>query len=317
MSIPMTPHILPLLALLLCVPNGTAAAGEFEDLSGSLRETISESRQRPAAAAEITPEPVREKAAHTQPPKDDLRAAVKKHLARMIAYCDRNMQDCNGTDNQIRNFAKTIGNGRCNNRGYNCVNGVLEMCESQLKSDEVTPMYYMACGAMLGKLGERDCAEGRGSCAGQLQGSLYFGLRAAAGCHKSFEKDKHRQAEADKMVERFAKAVNQDVKGVYVKHAEEASTVGHHLAWHAGKEAGIIGTEKVLEFAFERLAWHGAGAAVSAAGIPLFAFSTAMLFHEIAAAEMNNLVCLEWSHYYNGSYSNVSNSLNRMTRHIK
>lgn len=313
----MNTHALTLLTLLLCAPCGAAAAGEFEDLNGSLREALLESRQGAPAAAAIAAEPVYEKNAQPQPPRDDLRAAVKGHLARTIAYCDKHMDDCNGTGNWLRDFAKTIGNGRCNNRGYNCVNGVLEMCQGQLEDDEVTPMYYMACGAMLGKLGERDCAEGRASCAGHLQGSLYFGLRAAAGCHKSFEKDKTRQAAADKMVERFAKAVNQDVKGVYVKHAESASTVGHHLAWHAGKEAGIIGTEKVLEFAFERLAWHGAGAAVSAAGVPLFAFSTVMLFHEIAAAEMNNLVCLEWSHYYNGSYANVSGSLDRMTRHIK
>jgi len=310
-------HTLPLLTLLLCAPCGAAVAGEFEDLNGSLREAILESRQGAPADAGIAAEPVYEKSAGAQPPKDDLRAAVKRHLARTVAYCDAHMDDCNGADGGLRAFAKTIGNGRCNNRGYNCVNGVLEMCQGQLEGDEVTPMYYMACGAMLGKLGERDCAEGRGSCAGHLQGSLYFGLRAAAGCHKSFEKDKPRQAVADKMVERFAKAVNQDVKGVYVKHAEAASTVGHHLAWHAGKEAGIIGTEKVLEFAFERLAWHGAGAAVSAVGVPLFAFSTVMLFHEIAAAEMNNLVCLEWGHYYNGSYANVSGSLNKMTRHIK
>ena len=165
--------------------------------------------------------PVYGKSAHPGPePRDDLKGVVIRHLDRTIAYCDRNMRDCNGADNWLRDFAKTIGNGRCNNRGYNCVNGVLEMCKGELESDKVTPMYYMACAAMLGKLGERDCAEGRASCAGQLQGSVYFSLRAAAGCHKSFEKDKAKQAEADKLIERFAKAVNQDSKGLYVKHVD-------------------------------------------------------------------------------------------------
>ena len=73
----------------------------------------------------------------------------------------------------------------------------------------------------------------------------------------------------------------------------------------------------MLEFAFERLAWHGAGTVVSSIGLPLFAFSTFMLFHEIAASEMNNLVCLKWGHYYNGSYANVSGSLNKMTGYVK
>ena len=124
-------------------------------------------------------------------------------------------------------------------------------------------------------------------------------------------------AEADALMEQFAKVVKQDVKAVYVGHVEGAATAGHHLAWHAVKEGGMIGTEKVLEFAFERLAWHGAGAAVSAASLPLLAFSTAMFFHEIAASEMNNLVCLKWGHYYKGSYANVAGSLHKMTAKIK
>jgi len=226
------------------------------------------------------------------------------------------MDDCNGANNSIRDFAKGIGGGRCNNRGFNCVNEVLEMCKQQAES-EITPMYYMACGSMLGKLGERDCAEGRASCAGYLQGSIYFSLRAAAGCHKSFEKNKEKLAVADRNVDRFAAAVKQNVKGLYVGKVEEAQTVGHHLAWHTGKEAGIIGTEKILEFAFERLAWHSAGAVFISVGAPLFVFSTFMLFHEIAASEMNNLVCLEWGHYYKGSYANSSASIARMSGFIK
>jgi hypothetical protein len=312
---PLKNIIVAVLALALA---GPATAGDFDDVSGTLRGALQESRQS-GSAQEIAPalEVMPGAAKSASAPKDDLKPAVLRHLNRTIAYCDKHMDDCNGKDLWLRDFAKSIGNGRCNNRGYNCVNGVLEMCRAQLEDDDVTPMYYMACGAMLGKLGERDCSEGRASCSGHLQGAVYFSLRAAAGCHKSFEKHKEKQAEADKLIERFAKVVKQDVKTVYVKHVEEASTVGHHLAWHAGKEAGIIGTEKVLEFAFERLAMHTAGAVVSSVGLPLFVFSSAMLFHEIAASEMNNLVCLKWGHYYNGSYANVSGSLNKMTGYIK
>ena len=312
----------PLFAVALLFSLSAGALGDdFSDAGGLLGEAISGSRSGGGNSG-INPGigavPVYGKSAHPGPePRDDLKGVVIRHLDRTIAYCDRNMRDCNGADNWLRDFAKTIGNGRCNNRGYNCVNGVLEMCKGELESDKVTPMYYMACAAMLGKLGERDCAEGRASCAGQLQGSVYFSLRAAAGCHKSFEKDKAKQAEADKLIERFAKAVNQDIKGIYVKHVEESSTIGHHLAWYAGEKVGAIGAEKVLEFAFERLAWHGAGTVVSSIGLPLFAFSTFMLFHEIAASEMNNLVCLKWGHYYNGSYANVSGSLNKMTGYVK
>ena len=317
----MNPKTLLFAAVISLSLSAGAFSDDFEDVNGTLSDAIQQSRSKAGnsgLAPGIKAVQVPEKGFYSGPaPKDDLKAAVIKHLDKNIAYCDRNMNDCNGANNRLRDFAKTIGNGRCNNRGYNCVNGVLEMCKGEIEGDKVTPMYYMACAAMLGKMGERDCAEGRGSCAGQLQGSVYFSLRAAAGCHKSFEKDKAKQAEADKLIERFAKAVNQDVKGIYVKHVEEASTIGHHLAWHAGKEAGIIGTEKVLEFAFERLAWHGAGTVVSSIGLPLFAFSTVMLFHEIAASEMNNLVCLKWGHYYNGSYANVSGSLTKMTGNIK
>lgn len=293
--------------------------GDFGDVNGAVRVALTESRQGGADAA-ITPTMVDEAGSQkgaAAAPKDDLKGAVLHHLDRTIAYCDKHMDDCNGADNRLRDFAKSVGNGRCNNRGYNCVNGVLEMCKQEIEESEVTPMYYMACGAMLGKMGERDCAEGRPSCAGHLQGAVYFSLRAAAGCHKSFEKDKAKQASADKLIERFSKTVNQNVKGVYVKHVEEAQTLNHHLVWHAGKEAGIIGTEKVLEFAFERLAWHAAGTVVSSVGVPLFAFSSVMLFHEIAASEMNNLVCQEWGHYYGGSYANMSGSITKMTATIK
>ena len=305
-------------ALTLALP-GIAFCDELGDANGVLREAMTESRSGRSVAlpAGIEAQPVAEKGARTAAPKDDLKPAVIRHLNGMIAYCDKHMDDCNGKDLWLRDFAKGIGGGRCNNRGFNCVNEVLDMCRRQAEDGEVTPMYWMACGAMLGKMGERDCAEGRGSCAGDLQSSVYFSLRAAAGCHKSFEKDKARQAEADALMEQFAKVVKQDVKAVYVGHVEGAATAGHHLAWHAVKEGGMIGTEKVLEFAFERLAWHGAGAAVSAASLPLLAFSTAMFFHEIAASEMNNLVCLKWGHYYKGSYANVAGSLHKMTAKIK
>ncbi len=305
-------------SILACTPGGAAAAGDFGDVGGAAREALAESRK--GGDSGIVPSyeamPGNQKGAAAAV-KDDLKEAVLRHLGRSIAYCDKHMDDCNGANNSIRDFAKGIGGGRCNNRGFNCVNEVLEMCRQQAEEGEITPMYFMACGSMLGKLGERDCAEGRASCAGYLQGSVYFSLRAAAGCHKSFENNKPKQAEADKLIDRFAAAVKQNVKGVYVGPVEESQTVGHHLAWHAGKEAGIIGTEKVLEFAFERLAMHTAGAVVGSVGLPLFAFSSFMLFHEIAASEMNNLVCLEWGHYYKGSYANSSGSITKMSGFIK
>lgn len=305
-----------LLASFISLAFAAAAAAEgLGDVNTRVRGALNDSKA--AGSGEISPQLEAMPSHGGQPPKDDLKAPVIRHLTRAIAFCDRNMDDCNGRDGSIRAFAKGIGGGRCNNRGFNCVNEVLEMCKDQAEDGEVTPMYWMACGAMLGRLGERDCAEGRATCAGWLQGSVYFSLRASAGCHKSFEKDKARQAEADRNLEAFAKIVKRDVKGVYVGHVEHAGTVGHHFAWHAAKEGAMIGTEKVLEFAFERLAWHGAGAAVGAASLPLLAFSTAMFFHEIAASEMNNLVCLKWGHYYNGSYANVSGSINKMTANIK
>ena len=94
-------------------------------------------------------------------PKDDIKPSVLKHLKTAIKYCDYNTEDCNGANDWIRNFAKGIGGGRCHNRGFNCVGEVLEMCQDQLEDNEITPMYYMACAAFLGKFGERDCAEGR------------------------------------------------------------------------------------------------------------------------------------------------------------
>ncbi|OGR77402.1 MAG: hypothetical protein A2X32_04325 [Elusimicrobia bacterium GWC2_64_44] len=295
-----------LLALFLACP---ASALELGELRGALRD----SRQA-GAAVEIGAAAVPD---HGGPPKDDLKAPVLRHLTRAIAFCDKNMDDCNGPDGSIRAFAKGIGGGRCNNRGFNCVGEVLDMCKRQAEDGEITPMYWMACGAMLGKLGERDCAQGRATCAGWLQGATYFSLRASAGCHKSFEKDRERLPRADRNMEAFARVVKRDVKGVYVGHVEGAATAGHHFAWHAVKEGGMIGTEKVLEFAFERLALHGAEAAVGAASLPLLAFSTMMFFHELAASEMNNTVCLDWSHYYNGSYANVAGSLDKMTAGIK
>ena len=294
---------------------GAASAGDFSAEGAAVRGALQDGLAGNAQVAAPQPEVMAVRSGAV--PKDDLKASVVRHLTRAIAFCDRNMDDCNGKDLWLRDFAKGIGGGRCNNRGFNCVNEVLDMCKRQAEDGEITPMYWMACGAMLGKLGERDCAEGRATCAGWLQGTVYFSLRASAGCHKSFENNKPKQAEADRLLEAFAKVVKRDVKGVYVGHTEESATVGHHLAWHAVKEGGVIGTEKVLELAFERLAWHGAGAAVSAAGMPLLAFSTFMLFHEIAASEMNNLVCLKWGHYYKGSYANVSGSLDKMTANIK
>lgn len=253
------------------------------------------------------------------PPKDDIKASVIRHLDRAIAYCDKNKKDCDGANGSIRDFSKGIGGGRCNNRGFNCVHEVLETCRDEISRKEITPMYYMACAAMLGKIGERDCAEGRATCAAQLQGSVYFALRGAAGCHKSFEGKKDKLATADALAKRFAVKAGQDIKAVYVEdaEAEQAQTIGHHLAWHTGKEGAVIGTEKVLEFAFEKLAMHGAQLAVESAGGPLFIFSTVMLFHEIAASEMNDQVCTQWDHSYKGSYANAASSLDKMTRNIK
>lgn len=252
-----------------------------------------------------------------KPPKDDLKPLVARHLDSMIAYCYDNMGDCNGPDGSIREFAKGIGGGRCNNRGFNCVWEVLEMCRDQLAEKDITPMYYMACSAMLGKLGERDCAQGRGSCPGHMQGALYFSLRAAAACHKSYEASPANQAVAARNMERLGALVGQNVRGVYVSGVGEAHSMGHHFAWHAAKEGAMIGTEKVLEFAFERLAMHGAGAAVSAAGTPLLIFSSFMFIHEIAAAQMHDQVCLEWSHSYKGSYANAAGSITRMAARIR
>ena len=310
-------NLLPALVLSFAL-GGAAAAGDLGEVDGAARQALADSRK--GGDAGITPTfeslPGNQKGVAAAV-RDDLKESVLRHLAGSIAYCDKHMDDCNGANNSIRDFAQGIGGGRCNNRGFNCVNEVLEMCKQQAEEGEITPMYYMACGSMLGKLGERDCAEGRASCAGYLQGSIYFSLRAAAGCHKSFENNKAKQLEADKLIDRFAGTVKQNVKGVYVGKVEESQTVGHHLAWHAGKEAGIIGTEKVLEFAFERLAMHTAGAVVGSVGLPLFAFSSFMLFHEIAASEMNNLVCLEWGHYYKGSYANSAGSITKMSGSIK
>ncbi len=300
--------------MLLCL----AVPAFSEDSFFSELEGIqTESRDQGAA---MRAENVKSQAAlKVAPPKDDIKASVIRHLDRAIAYCDKNKKDCDGANESIRDFSKGIGGGRCNNRGFNCVHEVLETCRQEISRKEITPMYYMACAAMLGKIGERDCAEGRATCAAQLQGSVYFALRAAAGCHKSFEGNKARLAEADALAKRFAVKAGQDIKAVYVQdaEAEQAQTIGHHLIWHVGKEGGVIGTEKVLEFAFEKLALHGASAAVEVAGGPLFIFSTFMLFHEIAASEMNDQVCTEWSHSYNGSYANAASSLDKMTRNIK
>lgn len=295
-------------------------AQEFGAIGGDLRSALQDSRSG-ADNSGIQPAMLKTqtytKSAHAQAPKDDLKGPVIKHLDKMLEYCDKRMDDCNGKDGSIRAFAKTIGNGRCNNRGYNCVNGVLEMCKGQLEDDDVTPMYYMACGAMLGKLGERDCAEGRASCGGDLQGAVYFSLRAAAACHKSYEKDPEELELADKNIERFSKVVKSNIKDIYVGEVEEGESIGTHLAWFGVHKVGMITGEKVLEFTFERLAMHTAAGVVGSASIPLFAFTGAMLFHEIAASEMNKLVCTEWDGYYNGKYSNVSRSITSMTGHIK
>ena len=250
-------------------------------------------------------------------PRDDVKPRVLAHLNASIDYCDSHMDDCNGGDGAIRAFAKTIGNGRCNNRGYNCVRGVLEMCKGQLEGTGITPMYYMACGAMLGKLGERDCAEGRASCAKQLQGALYFSLRASAACYKSYEEEPEKQGQAGTLMNRFATSVNGNVKDISVKDVAPAHSTTHILVWDGAREAATVATEKVLEFAFERLAMHGAGAVVGAIGTPLLAFSGFMLFHEIAAAQMHDEVCGNWSSYYNGNYSNVATSVQRMTAKVK
>ncbi|MDD2805703.1 MAG: hypothetical protein PHV33_09120 [Elusimicrobiales bacterium] len=300
-----------LLVLFLACP---VSAGDLGDVGSAVRGALQESRQGDNQGQKnLDAAAVR----GSQPPKDDLKAPVIRHLTRAIAFCDRNMDDCNGADGSIRAFAKGIGGGRCNNRGFNCVNEVLDMCKRQAEDGEITPMYWMACGAMLGKLGERDCAQGRATCAGWLQGTTYFSLRASAGCHKSFEKDPARLSRADRNLEAFARIVKRDVKGVYVGHVEEGASAGHHFAWHAAKEGGILTTEKVLELVFERFALHGAEAAVGAASLPILAASTMLFFHELAASEMNNTVCLDWSHYYNGSYANVAGSLDKMTSKIK
>ncbi|MEI7529871.1 MAG: hypothetical protein WCK76_13125, partial [Elusimicrobiota bacterium] len=118
---------------------GGAFGDDFGNLSGDLSQAISESRAGGSnsviqPAIEVAPVYSKSRAAA---PKDDLKAAVIKHLDENIAYCDRNKDDCNGANNWLRDFAKTIGNGRCNNRGYNCVNGVLETCKGVAENDDV------------------------------------------------------------------------------------------------------------------------------------------------------------------------------------
>ena len=214
-------------AALFCAGAGLAFGDDFNDASGILRDTIIENRAGGGAQSDlgIKAVPVQVKSSVARAPKDDLKASVLRHLDGAIAYCGRNLEDCNGANGQLRDFAAGIGGGRCNNRGFNCVGEVLEICRDQAAGGEVTPMYYMACAAMLGKMGERSCAEGRASCAGYLQGSVYFSLRAAAGCHKSFEKDKEGLAAADGLIARFAGEVKRDVKDVYVGHVERAQSI--------------------------------------------------------------------------------------------
>jgi hypothetical protein len=174
----------------------------------------------------------------------------------------------------------------------------------------------MTCAAMLGKLGERDCAEGRESCAGYLQGTLYFSLRAAAGCVKSFEKDPRRAA-AEGLAVDFAKEVNRDVKGVYVGSVEESSTIGCRLFWR-GVEAGEdMVMDKIIELALERLAWRGPLQLWNAANAPYLIYSGIVLARDIAASEMNNLVCLNREPRYGGSYANAAGSLRKMTGFIE
>jgi hypothetical protein len=262
------------------------------------------------------PEALRTGSAAAAPPKDDLKTTVLRNLDEAIRYCDANPENCNGDGNRLRNFAQGIGGGRCNNRGFNCAGEVLKTCTQELESGKVVPMYYMACAAFLGKLGERDCDEGRETCAARLQGSVYFALRAAAGCHESYKNDQENRAAADKLANRFAATINQNVKDVYVQDVPEAPSLKSHLVWKAvdavkGKVQG-----KILEFAFERLAWHGAQSVMAAANGPLSVYSNLMFIHSIAASEMNNQVCLKWNHSYNGSYANTSVSLVKMTEMI-
>ena len=62
----------------------------------------------------------------------------------------------------------------------------------------------------------------KGASCAATQGCLFL-AGAAAGCHKSFEKDKG-LAVADRNVDRFAAAVKQN-EGDYVGKVEEAQTV--------------------------------------------------------------------------------------------
>ena len=312
---------MPLLAaaFLLSLAGGVLA-DEFGEAGKTLRGKILEHNaggNDPGKVSGIEAAPVPGKSSGAAGPNDDLKAAVLRHLDKTILFCGKNMDECNGTDGRLRDFARGIGGGRCNNRGFNCVNEVLEMCRSQAGEGKITPMYYMACAAMLGQMGERDCAEGRASCAGHLQGTLYFSLRAAAGCHKSYEKDAAKHAESAKLIARFSAAVRHTVKGVYVADVEEGDALVPHLAWRAGRGVGIMGAKKILETAFERLAWEDAGAVLGATGVLLPVLSSTLLLHDVAALEMNNQVCLEWSHSYEGSYANVAGSLNKMTGYIK
>ena len=128
----MTHRNLLLAFILSCALCGAAGAGDFDGVEGNMREALIQSRSGGDAgivpALEVMPGNQKSGGA---PVKDDLKASVLRHLDKSIAYCDKHMDDCNGANNSIRDFAKGIGGGRCNNRGFNCVNEVLEMCKQQ------------------------------------------------------------------------------------------------------------------------------------------------------------------------------------------
>jgi hypothetical protein len=197
------------------------------------------------------------------------------------------------------------------------VKEVLETCRAEITGGRTVPMYYLACAAFLGRMGERDCSEKRSTCAARLQGSLYFSLRAAAACHKSFENNREKQVLADELINRFSGVVRRNVRGVYVENVAESRSLTHHLIWLAAGAARDAATDKMLELALEWLAWHGARELLTASGPPMFVYSAITMLSEIAASEMNNQVCLEWSHSYKGSYENAAASLEKMTGTIK
>lgn len=101
--------------LLLLAASASAQSGSGFDLQSMGYAQIAQDNTRMVLPA---PVPIDQNTGRPYvrpaPPRDDVKPKVLRHLNASIAYCDEHMADCNGADNRIRDFAKTVGNGRCN-----------------------------------------------------------------------------------------------------------------------------------------------------------------------------------------------------------